>query len=181
MTLYSYTSEWYNNILYTVLERKTVAYNLCESFHWISLQPHTECLVHISVWEAYEPALALHASFPPLGGAAPVPRNVSVVPSRAVSAPHALAVVAIQKQRNTHLLAWWHNFVFFLQNTTIVLKFVLGLVLGLDRWPWIMYGIVLYITVNIHINRNMPFACTKSSTLNAFIHTSSRSWVEGSC
>ena len=48
-----------------------------------------------------EPVLALHASSPPLYGAAPFPHSVSSGPSRAVSSARALAAVAVDKENRS--------------------------------------------------------------------------------
>lgn len=45
----------------------------------------------------YEPVLSLHASSPPLCGAAPFPRSASSVPSHAVSSARALAAAAVRR------------------------------------------------------------------------------------
>lgn len=47
----------------------------------------------------YEPVLSLHASSPPLCGAAPFPRSASSAPSHAVSSARALAAAAVRKKR----------------------------------------------------------------------------------
>lgn len=45
----------------------------------------------------YKPVLSPHVFFPPLCGAAPFPHSASSAPSRAVSSPHVLAVVAVRR------------------------------------------------------------------------------------
>lgn len=48
---------------------------------------------------AYQPALSLRASSPPLCGAAPFPRSASAAPSRAASSARVLAAAAVRGQK----------------------------------------------------------------------------------